>query len=368
MGLRAVTLGHGYPAVAEAVAAQVTRGTNFVRPSRLEVEAAESVPRPRHARRDGQVHEGRLDRKHRRRKARARVHRARPRRPLRRPPLLLVRRLGDGRDAGAGRHPGRRRRADAALPLRRPRLGRGAARAAPRPNRVLRARARADDAAERGVPARGCRSCPRRRRAPRLRRERHGVPLGQRRGPAGARHHARPLDVGEGHRERIRALGARGAAGDHAARRARPRPGARVPPLDDPRGGTRRAGGGARHDGDVPRRAGDRDAPRPRRAAPRGCPGGGPAARRRGQLHRGRARVVHVLRDGGRRGGRRRSRSGRCSCRRRSPAGCSPRRSSSATRTRRRTSTGRSRSSTRPSSSMRRRSTRAWNDFSAAAP
>jgi glutamate-1-semialdehyde 2,1-aminomutase len=42
MGLRAVTLGHGYPAVAEAVAAQVTQGTNFVRPSRLEVEAAEA--------------------------------------------------------------------------------------------------------------------------------------------------------------------------------------------------------------------------------------------------------------------------------------------------------------------------------------
>jgi len=42
MGLRAVTLGHGYPAVAEAVAAQLTRGTNFVRPSRLELEAAEA--------------------------------------------------------------------------------------------------------------------------------------------------------------------------------------------------------------------------------------------------------------------------------------------------------------------------------------
>jgi glutamate-1-semialdehyde 2,1-aminomutase len=42
MGLRAVTLGHGYPAVAGAVAAQVTQGTNFVRPSRLEVEAAEA--------------------------------------------------------------------------------------------------------------------------------------------------------------------------------------------------------------------------------------------------------------------------------------------------------------------------------------
>jgi glutamate-1-semialdehyde 2,1-aminomutase len=41
MGLRAVTLGHGYPAVSEAVAAQLGLGTNFVRPSRLELEAAE---------------------------------------------------------------------------------------------------------------------------------------------------------------------------------------------------------------------------------------------------------------------------------------------------------------------------------------
>jgi glutamate-1-semialdehyde 2,1-aminomutase len=42
MGLRAVTLGHGYPAVAHAVAGQLEHGTNFVRPSRLEVEAAET--------------------------------------------------------------------------------------------------------------------------------------------------------------------------------------------------------------------------------------------------------------------------------------------------------------------------------------
>jgi glutamate-1-semialdehyde 2,1-aminomutase len=42
MGLRAVTLGHGYPAVAAAVAAQLDHGTNFVRPSRLELEAAEA--------------------------------------------------------------------------------------------------------------------------------------------------------------------------------------------------------------------------------------------------------------------------------------------------------------------------------------
>src|SRR5512147_2579256 len=38
MGLRAVTLGHGYPAVTNAIAAQLGHGTNFVRPSRLEVD------------------------------------------------------------------------------------------------------------------------------------------------------------------------------------------------------------------------------------------------------------------------------------------------------------------------------------------
>jgi glutamate-1-semialdehyde 2,1-aminomutase len=42
MGLRAVTLGHGYPPVVEAVRKRIADGTNFVRPSALEVDAAES--------------------------------------------------------------------------------------------------------------------------------------------------------------------------------------------------------------------------------------------------------------------------------------------------------------------------------------
>lgn len=41
MGLRSVTLGHGYRPVAEAVTEAVRRGTNFSRPTLLEVEAAE---------------------------------------------------------------------------------------------------------------------------------------------------------------------------------------------------------------------------------------------------------------------------------------------------------------------------------------
>jgi glutamate-1-semialdehyde 2,1-aminomutase len=42
MGLRSVTLGHGFPAVVEAVRTRVADGTNFVRPSALELDAAES--------------------------------------------------------------------------------------------------------------------------------------------------------------------------------------------------------------------------------------------------------------------------------------------------------------------------------------
>lgn len=41
-GLRAVSLGHSHPAVTEAVRGQLERGANFVRPSILELEAAEA--------------------------------------------------------------------------------------------------------------------------------------------------------------------------------------------------------------------------------------------------------------------------------------------------------------------------------------
>ncbi|ULK97089.1 glutamate-1-semialdehyde 2,1-aminomutase [Bradyrhizobium sp. I71] len=43
MGLRAVSLGHGFPAVVEAAVEQLSRGTNFTRPSALEVECAERL-------------------------------------------------------------------------------------------------------------------------------------------------------------------------------------------------------------------------------------------------------------------------------------------------------------------------------------
>lgn len=43
MGLRAVTLGHAYPAVVDAAQAQMRLGSNFVRPSPIEVACAESL-------------------------------------------------------------------------------------------------------------------------------------------------------------------------------------------------------------------------------------------------------------------------------------------------------------------------------------
>ena len=43
MGLRSVTLGHGYPAVVEAATAALQGGSNFNRPSPLEVECAERL-------------------------------------------------------------------------------------------------------------------------------------------------------------------------------------------------------------------------------------------------------------------------------------------------------------------------------------
>jgi len=45
MGLRAVTLGHGFEPVVEAAYRQMQRGTNFTRPARIEVEAAEEFLR-----------------------------------------------------------------------------------------------------------------------------------------------------------------------------------------------------------------------------------------------------------------------------------------------------------------------------------
>ena len=43
MGLRAVTLGHAFPAVIDAIANSLARGNNFTRPAAMEVELAEEL-------------------------------------------------------------------------------------------------------------------------------------------------------------------------------------------------------------------------------------------------------------------------------------------------------------------------------------
>src|SRR5919202_615093 len=43
MGLRSVILGHAHPRVVEAATAELQRGTNFTRPSTIELEVAEEL-------------------------------------------------------------------------------------------------------------------------------------------------------------------------------------------------------------------------------------------------------------------------------------------------------------------------------------
>src|SRR5262249_4976476 len=43
MGLRAVTLGHAYPSVIESATREMANGSNFVRPSPIELECAEEL-------------------------------------------------------------------------------------------------------------------------------------------------------------------------------------------------------------------------------------------------------------------------------------------------------------------------------------
>ena len=91
-----------------------------------------AVPGPDRRRRDGQVLQGRLRRDLRGGAAGTRLHRPRSDRLLRRPSILLRRRLVHRHDSDERRHPGDRSTADRHLPLQRPRQRRGAVRAASR--------------------------------------------------------------------------------------------------------------------------------------------------------------------------------------------------------------------------------------------
>ena len=115
--------------VVEAAAAQIAHGTNFTRPRRSSSRRREAA-RAGRRRRDGQVRQERLRRHLRRREAGPRLHRTRPGRDLRRPPVLLRRRLVHRHDRDGRRHPAGDPRPDASVPLQRPRQPR--ARCSPR--------------------------------------------------------------------------------------------------------------------------------------------------------------------------------------------------------------------------------------------
>ena len=61
MGCRAVTLGHAFPPVIEAVAEELTRGTNFTRPAAIEIACAEELLGMIQGSRDVQICQGRID-------------------------------------------------------------------------------------------------------------------------------------------------------------------------------------------------------------------------------------------------------------------------------------------------------------------
>ena len=178
MGLRSVTLGHAYPPVVEAVRAAARPGTQLHPPGDRSRSSAPSASWPRSpTRRDGQVREERLRRRRPpRSSSRARTPGATGRH-LRRPPVLLDRRLVHRHDRDAGRDPRRDPRADRRVPLQRPRQRRGAVRRAPGPDRLRDARARDAPSRRAGLPAGLQELCRPARRAADLRRDDHRLPL-----------------------------------------------------------------------------------------------------------------------------------------------------------------------------------------------
>ena len=264
MGLRAVTLGHGYPAVVDAIAAQLPHGTNFVRPSRLELEAAETflglVTRADMVKftKDGSTANTAAVKL-----ARAFTGRdlvalcvdhpffsyddwamvATPVRggiPASVEDLTLTFRYDDlaSVEELLSRHPG-----EIACFILEPE------RASP-PSEGYLQRLHELVAADGALLV--------------LDENVQRVPVAHRGRAGGPRRHARSVDVGEGDRQRVRSIGTRRPARGNGARGARPRSRACLPPVHDARRGACRPRRGDRDDGDLPRRAGDRDASRAR--------------------------------------------------------------------------------------------------------
>ena len=199
------------------------------------------------------------------------------------------------------------------------------------------------------------RLCDARRRAPRLRRDDHRVPLAPRRRADALRRAAGPLDLRQGHGQRLLRLGPRRAARRHGARRSAPRRGPRLPALDDARRARptrwRRR---SRRCASTSRRASSRRSTGRASACKAGHRGGGAGPRRRRPLRGRRAGPATSSTPPATPTGIRRRPSGRSCSRRRSSAASSCRRWSSATPTRTPTSTAPSRRCVAPSAVYRR--------------
>ncbi|MET4256296.1 hypothetical protein ABIC09_001227 [Bradyrhizobium sp. S3.12.5] len=134
MGLRAVSLGHGFAPVVKAATEQLARGTNFMRPSPLEAECAERLIELVPGAEMAKIHQRWVDGYDCRDPACSRIHRPRHGRVMLQPSVLLLRRLGNLQNTDGRWHSRGCDAADARIPVQRPVLGRIALCAIPRPN------------------------------------------------------------------------------------------------------------------------------------------------------------------------------------------------------------------------------------------
>ena len=134
MGLRAVTLGHAYEPVIDAVRGVLDRGPELLAPEPPRAGGRRGLPGHRVRRRHGEVRQERLRRDHRGAQARPRGHRARDG-GRRRPAVLLHGRLVHRQHPDERRHPRLDPREHGRVRLQRPRF---AARAVRRPPRAHR--------------------------------------------------------------------------------------------------------------------------------------------------------------------------------------------------------------------------------------
>ena len=283
MGMRAVTLGHGYAPVLEAVRAALVDGVSFTRPTVLELAAAEDFLRVVPGADMVKFCKNASDAT----SAALRLARAATGREV--VAMCRDQPYFSSQDWFVGTLPIEHRRA-------RRRCGRWCGPSATTTWRSLRAVLEAEPVAcvileaasalaepAPGVPRGRARAVRPARRGPGVRRDDHGVPLGGGRGAGRVRGDPGPVDVGQGDGQRVLGRGARRAARADGARRPAHRPAAGVPAVEHERRRDDGAGG-------VP--GGRARLHRPGRARPGGGDGAaGPGAGRRGQRRGGRGRA-----------------------------------------------------------------------------